>query len=187
MNTNLVLVHPAGLMPDTFTGIVQELPADVKPWLPNLAVGSINDQCRTLEDYLDRHELRSVILFGHGTGALVAAQLALAQPNRVSRLLLSDAPLRTDEKTINAQMKALRLIPRFLLRRRGIDKDEAMESLESLRDFDLIGQLGILGIPLTIFSSANTPDTFQSAKVIRVPEGRWYESNPALVVRELLA
>ena len=121
------------------------------------------------------------------TGALVTAQFALAQPNRVTRLLLSDAPLRTDEKTINTQMKALRLIPRFLLRRRGIDKDEAMESLESLRDHDLTGQLGILGIPLTIFSAADTPDTIEGAKVIRVPEGLWYENNPALVVRELHA
>lgn len=187
MSTNLVLLHPMGRMPDTYTGVVQELPADVTPWLPNLSVGSIDDQCRTLEDYLDRHELRSVILFGHGTGALVAAQFALAQPNRVTRLLLSDAPLRTDEKTINTQMKALRLIPRFLLRRRGIDKDEAMESLESLRDHDLTGQLGILGIPLTIFSAADTPDSIEGAKVIRVPEGLWYENNPALVVRELLA
>lgn len=95
--THVVLVHSTGHLPDVWTEVVRALPTGWRPWLPNLGVQS-------LEQYLDKQELRRVVLVGHGTGALAVARLAQEQPQRVSHVVLSlpEAP---------------RLVPRFLRRR----------------------------------------------------------------------
>lgn len=129
---DVVLLHPAGLMPDTWTGVVRALPADWKPWLPNLGPGSPAQQRRAAEQYLDRQELRKVVLVGHGTGALVAAGIAGDQPHRVTHVVLSGLP-RPEE----SHVKAARLLPRFLLRRRGVDKDALLASLDEARGLDV--------------------------------------------------
>lgn len=103
--TDVVFVPTAGRMPDTWTEVIRALPEGWKPWLPNLAVTS-------LEQYLDKQELRKVVLVGHGTGALAALELARAQPQRVSHLALADLPGGGGRLT------------RFLLRRRRIELDD---------------------------------------------------------------
>ncbi|QGU05591.1 alpha/beta fold hydrolase [Corynebacterium comes] len=131
---DVVLLHPAGLMPDTWTGVVRALPADWKPWLPNLGTGSPAQQRIVAEQYLDRQELRKVVLVGHGTGALVAAGIAKDQPHRVSHVVLSGLP-RPEE----SHVKAAKLLPKFLLRRRGVDKGALVESLTEARNLDVAG------------------------------------------------
>ena len=102
--TDVVLVHSAGHLPDVWTGLVRALPAGWKPWLPNLSV-------TTLEQYLDKQELRRVVLVGHGTGAVAAARLAQEQPQRVTHVLqlVPEAP---------------RVLPRFLRRK----QEQALET-----------------------------------------------------------
>ena len=101
---NVVLVHSTGQLPDVWTGVVRALPAGWKPRPPNLSV-------QTLEQYLDKQELRRVVLVGHGTGALAAARLAREQPQRITHAVLSlpETP---------------RLVPRFLRRR----QEEALDT-----------------------------------------------------------
>jgi len=109
--TDVVFVPTAGRMPDTWTSVIRALPAELTPRLPNLVTDS-------LEAYLDKQELRKVVLVGHGTGALAALEVARAQPQRVSHLVLAGLP---DSR-----------VGRFLLRRRGVDKrnlDVAMPTL----------------------------------------------------------
>lgn len=129
---DIVLLHPAGLMPDTWTGVVRSLPAGWKPWLPNLGAGSPAEQRLAAEQYLDRQELRKVVLVGQGTGALVAADIAKDQPHRFSHVVLVGLP-RPEE----AHVKAAKLLPKFLLRRRGVDKDALVDSMTAARDFDV--------------------------------------------------
>lgn len=126
---DVVLLHPAGRMPDTWTEVVRALPADWKPWLPNLGTGSPALQRVVAEQYLDRQELRKVVLVGHGTGALVAAGIAQDQPHRVSHVVLSGLP-----KPEEAHLKAAKLLPKFLLRRRGVDKRALVDSLTEARE-----------------------------------------------------
>lgn len=118
---NVVLVHSTGHLPDVWTEVVRAFPAGWRPWLPNLGVQS-------LEQYLDRQELRRVVLVGHGTGALAVARLAQEQPQRVTHAVLSvpDAP---------------RLVPRFLRRR----QEEALHTpVPTLRTATGPGQPGQL-------------------------------------------
>lgn len=121
--TDIVFVATAGRMPDTWTEVVRALPADFTPGLPNLAVTG-------LEQYLDRQELRRVVLVGHGTGALAALALARTQPQRVSHLVLAEIP------DTAPTARAVRLLPRFLLRRRGVDKQAMLDSLATAADLD---------------------------------------------------
>lgn len=102
--SDVVLVHSAGHMPDVWTDVVRALPTGWKAWLPNLSV-------TTLEQYLDKQELRRVVLVGHGTGAVAATQLAQAQPQRVTHVLqlVPDTP---------------RFVPGFLRRR----QEQALEA-----------------------------------------------------------
>ncbi|MDO5669368.1 MAG: hypothetical protein Q4G50_05145 [Corynebacterium sp.] len=109
--TDLVLVPTAGRMPDTWTEVIRLLPADLKPRLPNLMADK-------LESYLDKHELRRVVLVGHGTGALAALELARSQPQRVSHLVLAGLP---DSR-----------VGKFLLRRRGIDVQDLQVAMPTL-------------------------------------------------------
>lgn len=176
--TTLVLLHPAGRMPDTFTGVVQALPAGITPKLPNLGTGTPAEQQQAAETFLDRNELRRVALAGHGTGALVAAGLAVAQPRRVSHLILSEPVLAVDEEMVSAQLRAMKLVPKFLFRRHGMDKDQALASLESARGTDLRGAVESLDIPVLVFTSTTSP--LRDAASVTVPAGPapWYEQDP---------
>ncbi|RNE49906.1 alpha/beta fold hydrolase [Corynebacterium alimapuense] len=185
---NLVLLHPAGRMPDTFTGVVRTLPPEIKSWLPNLGIGSLSSQQQTAEEFLDRNELRRVILAGHGTGAQIAAAISLAQPKRVSHLVLSQPQLRVDEKELDTQLKAMKLVPKFLLRRRGIDKGELMASLEATRGLDLGESLVEAGIPILILA-AHEDSGIQGSRFVPVPESAtpWYEAQPERLAAEIVS
>lgn len=176
--TTLVLLHPAGRMPDSFTGVVQALPAGITPKLPHLGPGTPAEQQRAVEAFLDRNELRRVALAGHGTGALVAAGLAVAQPTRVSHLILSEPILAVDEEIVRAQLRAMKLVPKFLFRRRGMDKDQALAALESARGTDLRAAVAGLDIPVLVFTSTTSP--LSDAATVTVPAGPtpWYEQDP---------
>lgn len=176
--TTLVLLHPAGRMPDSYTGVVQALPAGITPKLPHLGPGTPAEQQRAVEAFLDRNELRRVALAGHGTGALVAAGLAVAQPTRVSHLILSEPILAVDEEMVRAQLRAMKLVPKFLFRRRGMDKDQALAALESARGTDLRAAVAGLDIPVLVFTSTTSP--LSDAATVTVPAGAapWYEQDP---------
>lgn len=118
--THVVFLHSAGQMPDVWAPVVNVLPAGWKPWLPNLAL-------ETVEQYLDKQELRDVVLVGHGTGALSAVEVARTQPHRVSHLAVSAVP----------DTRMLTRLPAWLLRRRGVDKQELLATAAALRDLDV--------------------------------------------------
>lgn len=186
MVTNLVLLHPARRMPDTFTGVVQTLPAGIKPWLPNLGSGSVSEQQHIVESYLDRNELRTVVLAGHGTGALVAASLAVAQPQRVSHLILSQPQLSLDEAQLTAQIRALKMLPKFLLRRRGIDKDASIKVLESVRGVDIAEQVAALTQPILVLDTEDAkPVPGATTVTVERSANFWYETDPQRMSAEI--
>lgn len=130
--SDIVLLHPAGSMPDTWTEVVRALPTGWKPWLPNLGAGPPAARRLAAEQYLDRHELRQVVLVGQGAGALVAAAIAREQPHRVSHVVLADLP-----RPEGAHVRAVKLLPRFLLRRGGVDKDALVGSVVAAHELDV--------------------------------------------------
>ena len=96
MTRNVVFLHPAGTQPDSWVGVVNALPAEATPWLPNLSTGDLDAQLASVEKLLDRNELRDVALVAFGTGAPAAVLLAARQPHRVNSLVLASPLLALD-------------------------------------------------------------------------------------------
>lgn len=197
MRTDIVFLHAAGTQPDSWTGVIRALPAHVKPWLPNLGPGTFAEHRALVESYLDRNELRSVILVGHGMGALVAAAVAADQPRRVTRLVLSQPQLHFDTGEIKARIRAFRVMPKFLLKRAGFDKKAAIEGLEQAREIDLRDDVAAITAPTLVLAAAQEEaalgaaeeavSLIEGATLRRVEgvSGNWYATDGARFVAEL--
>lgn len=124
---HIVFLGPPGELPDSWTGVINELPKNVKPWLPNLAGAPVAN----IEALLDKQELRSVEIVAYGAGAVAASLFTARQPHRVRALVLVDPVLGMDEKAQKQARRTLRFLPGFLLRRRGLDKQELIAGIDS--------------------------------------------------------
>lgn len=123
---HLVFVGPPGELPDSWTEVINELPPTVKAWLPRIS----GDPVGTIEALLDKQELRKVDVVAYGAGALAACMFVARQPHRVATVVLVDPELGMDERSQKNARRALRWTPGFLLRRRGLDKQHLLDSLD---------------------------------------------------------
>jgi len=112
--TPLVCVHPGPLSGRVFKGFLAELGRDRSVYAPDLpgcgesdsptTAPSVADYASALEDLLDTLRLRQVDVLGYQTGSVVAAELALARPEQVRRLILVGVPVfdARDREAYNA-------------------------------------------------------------------------------------
>ncbi|MGP6174676.1 alpha/beta fold hydrolase [Corynebacterium sp. A21] len=156
MTENLILLSGAGQLPEVWTEVVNQLPAGVKPRLPLLS-GGFPEQLEGLRDHLQRHEIGYCYLGGHGQGAMLALRFAATYPSRVRGLVLADPMLRLGEKELKQTRSALKLMPKFLLRRRGLDKEALLGQLDDAASLDLGGDLEAIArtdMPVEVLSGA---------------------------------
>jgi pimeloyl-ACP methyl ester carboxylesterase len=96
---DLILVHGWPLSSYTFRKIVPDLAERFTCWLPDLPGAgetkwsartefSFTGQAKTLKDFIDQVGLKSYSLLAHDTGATIARQLAIIDPERVRKLVL---------------------------------------------------------------------------------------------------
>lgn len=194
---DVVFLHAAGRQPDSWTGVVRSLSGAVKPWLPNLGRGGLGEQRAAVEAFLDKNELRRVVLVGHGMGAVVAVAVAAAQPQRITGLVLSQPQLFFDPAQIRRRIRFLRFFPGFLLRRVGLDKSSVLSSLRQAQGIDLREKAGAITAPTLILAGTAEPAVLraaeQAAEVIpdavvkKIPgiAGAWYETEPERFVAEI--
>jgi pimeloyl-ACP methyl ester carboxylesterase len=98
----VVCLHHAGGSGRVFAPMLRELGHDRSVYAPDMpghgssdsagAKTSVADFAGALGDFLDSLRLRAVDLFGYQLGALVAAELAIARPQQVRRVMLWGAP-----------------------------------------------------------------------------------------------
>lgn len=154
MTDHLVLLPGGGQLPEVWAGVINRLPAGMAPKLPMLQ-GGLTAQREQLQDYLQKHELTRFYLGGHGTGAMVALQFAATAPHRVRGLVLSNPQLRIDEAQIKQGRMALKLIPKFLLGRRGASKAELLDQLADAAALNLAAELRTVreaGLPVQLLT-----------------------------------
>lgn len=154
---NLLLIGTG--LPDTWAGVVNELPAGVKPRI-----------AQDIENLLDREEIRRIDVVAYGTGALEAVSFAGRQPQRVGKLVLVDPVLDIDRR-------ALRLVPGFLLpgKRKLID---ALTTASS--------QIPHITAEVTVLGESR--NAAQAASLLGVPAqpgGADYRVDPAGFVAEI--
>ena len=101
--TPLVCLHPGPLSGRLFRALLAELGQDRSVYAPDLpgcgesdapaTAPSIADYAAAAGDLLDALRLRQVDVIGYQNGSLVAAELALARPEQVRRVLLAGVPV----------------------------------------------------------------------------------------------
>jgi pimeloyl-ACP methyl ester carboxylesterase len=104
----VVCLHHGGGSGRLFTPMLRELGHDRSVYAPDLpghgssdATGtklSVTDQAAAIGDFLDSLRLRAVDLFGYQLGALLTAELAIARPQQVRRVMLWGAPCHTPQE-----------------------------------------------------------------------------------------
>ncbi|HZO23027.1 MAG TPA: alpha/beta fold hydrolase [Steroidobacteraceae bacterium] len=104
--TALLCVHSAMASGRFFQGLLPLAGRDRSVYAPDLpgfgesdsppARVGIPDYAAALGDFLDTMRFRQIDLLGHQTGSLIAAELALARPQQVRRLVLASVPVLND-------------------------------------------------------------------------------------------
>jgi pimeloyl-ACP methyl ester carboxylesterase len=99
----LVCIHPAPLSGRVFRGLLPDLGQDRSVYAPDLpgcgesdapeAAPSVAEYAAAVGDLLDSLRLRQVDLLGYQTGSLAAAELAIARPEQVRRVVLAGTPV----------------------------------------------------------------------------------------------
>jgi len=99
--TPLICLHHSGGSGRLFAPLLKELGNDRSVYAPDLpghgssdAAGkaSATDFANAIGDFLDSLRLRQVDVFGYQLGAAVAAELAIARPQQVRRIMLWGVP-----------------------------------------------------------------------------------------------
>jgi len=101
--TPLVCLHPAGLTGHAFDGFLEAMGRDRSVYAPDApgcgesdtpeAAPTIAEYAEACGDFLDSLRLRQVDVLGYQVGSLVAAELAIARPGQVRRVVMAGAPV----------------------------------------------------------------------------------------------
>jgi len=101
--TPLVCIHPSPLSGRVFRSLLSDLGRDRSVYAPDLpghgesdapeTPPTVGEYAASVGDLLDSLRLRQVDVIGYQTGSLVAAELALARPEQVRRVILVGVPV----------------------------------------------------------------------------------------------
>ena len=136
--TPLLCLHHAGGSARFFAPILKDVGHDRSVYaidLPGHGTSdapsgryTVADLAGAIGDFIDSLRLRSVDLFGHELGALVAAELAVARTQQVRRVMLWGVPLYTSQE----RTALLQQAPRLGTREDGADvSDEWRRMIEN--------------------------------------------------------
>ena len=113
--TPLICIHPGPLSGRVFRALLPDLGQDRSVYAPDLpgcgesdaseSPSAIADYAAAVGDLLDTLRLRQVDVLGYQTGSLVAAELALARPEQVRRVIFAGLPVfdARERETYNAR------------------------------------------------------------------------------------
>lgn len=158
----LVLLHGLGQSPIAWQDVVSALGAGRPlhaPWIRGLRPNDqgpcdIADATAALSQELELQGWRRVDLCGVSLGAMVALQLAIDEPDRVGRLVLSGGQAYIPRWAMRAQALAIRMIPGSRLRDLAVSKERMLVVYDGLASFDIRAQLGEIRAPALIVCGA---------------------------------
>ncbi len=104
--TTLVCLHQSPMSSRVFRGFLADMGRDRSVYAPDTpgfgesdptpAQPSITDYAAAIGDFLDDMRFRQVDLLGYHTGSAIAAELAIARPKQVRRVVMVAAPAFND-------------------------------------------------------------------------------------------
>jgi hypothetical protein len=134
--TTLLCLHPAGLNGRAFKGLLPQLGRDRSVYAPDTPGSGESDGPATrasvveiaaaLGDFLDSMRFRQLDVLGYQQGSLLAAELAIARPQQIRRVVLVSVPA-------NIEGERLRQIgqPVFIIR----PKDDLWDATPRAREY----------------------------------------------------
>ncbi len=202
----LVLLHSASTDPGLWSPVRRGLPADLPvltPQLPGLEPAdpepfTLPRAADAVRSALDDAGLSSSVVCGVGLGALVALQLAAAQPDLVDRLVLVTRQTRQSAILMSLPAAVLRLVPATVALRLGIGAAQVIALLDEVRSVDFTGLAKTVQTPTVVLCgardrlnrhpSAVLARTLPHGELQLVPQAAtgWVERSPELLTDALL-
>ncbi|MGC3995436.1 MAG: alpha/beta hydrolase [Propionicimonas sp.] len=171
--TPVVFLHSAGLTPQMWQSQVEAVatllqPDDgtdvraIAPWLAGLRPGrpgelSLNLAAAEVVSTLDRYGMESARLVGHQLGAMVALEVASAEPERVAALVLSGAFATPGKVALALQKSLIRVMPNRALADSGATKEDLVRALDLMATADFGSHLKDITVPVLIVAGAADP------------------------------
>ena len=190
----VVFLHGLGETRDVWNPVIKQLPQtecislDVLTKKPPLDSWSLEDVCTQIANSLTE----PVHLVGVSLGAVIALNIALTHPGKVSSLFVSAPQAKPPKLLMNLQKTLMRVLPTKWVCPPQLSKPELVGVLDSLKDLDLTSQLPALSMPVTVVcgskDKANLPAARKIAgliptahlEVIQGAGHQWHAAHPEL-------
>ena len=164
----VVFLHGLGETRDVWNPVIKQLPQtecialEVLRTKPPLACWSLKDVCTQIADSLTE----PVHLVGLSLGAVIALNIALTHPGKVSSLFVSAPQAKPPKLLMNLQKTLMRVLPTKWVCPPQLSKPELLGMLDSLKDLDLTSQLPALSMPVTVVCGSKDKANLPAARKI---------------------
>ena len=190
----VVFLHGLGETRDVWNPVIKQLPQtecialEVLRTKPPPPCWSLKDVCAQIAESLTE----PVHLVGLSLGAVIALNIALTHPGKVSSLFVSAPQAKPPKLLMNLQKTLMRVLPTKWVCPPQLSKPELLSVLDSLKDLDLTSQLPALSMPVTVVcgskDKANLPAAHKISSIIptahlEVIQGaghQWHATHPQL-------
>jgi pimeloyl-ACP methyl ester carboxylesterase len=134
----------------------------IAPWLAGLRPGRPGDLSLTgaaaeVTSTLDRYGIERARLVGHQLGAMVALQVAVTEPDRISALMLSGAFATPGKLALRLQKSVIRMMPNRALADSGATKEDLVRALDLMATADFGSRLRAVTATVLIIAGAADP------------------------------
>lgn len=166
----VVFLHGLGETRDVWNAVIKQLPQtdcialDVLRTKPPLACWSLEDVCTQIADSLTE----PADLVGLSLGAVIALNIALTHPGKVSSLFVSAPQAKPPKLLMSLQKTLMRVLPTKWVCPPQLSKPEMLGVLDSLKGLDLTSQLPALPMPVTVLCGSKDKANLSAARKIAV-------------------
>lgn len=190
----VVFLHGLGETRDVWDPVIKQLPQtecislDVLRTKPPLDSWSLEDVCTQIANSLTE----PVHLVGLSLGAVLALNIAITHPDKVSSLFVSAPQAKPPKMLMNLQKALMRVLPTKWVCPPQLSKPELVGVLDSLKGLDLTSQLPTLSMPVTVVCGSKDKANLSAARkiagliptahleVIQGAGHQWHATHPQL-------
>lgn len=164
----VVFLHGLGETRDVWDPVIKQLPQtecislDVLRTKPPLDSWSLEDVCTQIADLLTE----PVHLVGLSLGAVIALNIAVTHPDKVSSLFVSAPQAKPPKMLMSLQKTLIRVLPTKWVCPPQLSKPELVGVLDSLKGLDLTSQLPTLSMPVTVVCGSKDKANLSAARKI---------------------
>lgn len=176
---DLVLLHGIGQTPQNWFDQVAAMPAGWNarvPWLAGFKPTdpphfSVDSAVAGVLSEMDAHGIERAHLVGVSVGGVVALRLAARHPDRVDRLVVSGARIRSGQVRTKVSLELLRRQDVAALSQRGLDRERLLAVLTAMGQTDLSSDVRRVQAPTLVLVGHGDRPQLRQARLLarRIP------------------